>query len=514
MDSPILNSAQMRDAEEAAFARGVKVEALMDQAGAGIARAVRKFFPQPGKCIVFAGKGHNAGDALVAAARLERAGWKIDIRLAFPEDDCSELTRKKLQELRDVPDPVAADLWAARGADVASASASRFAQRNGYTIILDGLLGTGAKSLLREPIRAAAREINRLRREQNVFVFAVDLPTGLDGDSGETDPDCVVADFTITIGFAKHGLIADAALDFVGRLEVVPLPDLTLKDGAPNELLAGVHSLSSLLPRRKFGAYKNLFGRIGVVAGSKGFVGAALMTAHGALRAGAGLVEVFVPEEIHPIVAAGAPVEAMVKPVRSYRDLLDEKVDIWAVGPGLGKSSASEVLRLIECAEQPMVADADGLNIIAEKIDTLKHCRGPRLVTPHPGEMKRLFDPGKMSRAGTARNFCEQFPVTLLFKGSRTIVAERDRPLSFNTTGNPGMASGGMGDVLTGVCAGLLGRKLSLYDAARLGAWACGRAAEMAIFISGASEESLLASDVLDHLGAAFNELRNSNLHL
>ena len=508
MDSPILSSAQMRDAEEAAFARGVEVEALMDQAGAGIARAVRKFFPQPGRCIVFAGKGHNAGDALVAAARLERAGWKIDIRLAFPEENCSELTRKKLQKLRDAPGPVAAALWAARGVDVASASASRVAQRNGYTIILDGLLGTGAKSLLREPIRAAAREINRLRREQNAFVFAVDLPTGLDGDSGETDPDCVVADFTITIGFAKHGLIADAALDFVGRLEVVPLPDLTLKDGAPNELLAGVHSLSSLLPRRKFGAYKNLFGRIGVVAGSKGFVGAALMTAHGALRAGAGLVEVFVPEEIYPIVAAAAPVEAMVKPVRSYRDLLDEKVDIWAVGPGLGKSRASEVLRLIECAEQPMVADADGLNILAEKIDTLKHCRGPRVVTPHPGEMKRLFDPGKMSRAGTARNFCEQFPVTLLFKGSRTIVAERDRPLSFNTTGNPGMASGGMGDVLTGVCAGLLGRKLSLYDAARLGAWVCGRAAEMAIFISGASEESLLASDVLDHLGAAFNELR------
>jgi hydroxyethylthiazole kinase-like uncharacterized protein yjeF len=514
LDSPILSSAQMRDAEEAAFARGVEVEALMDQAGAGMARAVRKFFPQPGKCIVFAGKGHNAGDALVAAARLERAGWKIDIRLAFPEENGSELTRKKLQELRDVPGPVAATLWAARGADFASASASRFAQRNGYTIILDGLLGTGAKSLLREPIRAAAREINRVRREQNVFVFAVDLPTGLDGDSGESDPDCVVADFTITIGFAKHGLIADAALDFVGRLEVVPLPDLTLKDGAPNELLAGAHSLSSLLPRRKFSAYKNQFGRIGVVAGSKGFVGAALMTAHGALRAGAGLVEVFVPEEIYPIVAAAAPVEAMVKPVRSYRDLLDEKVDIWAVGPGLGKSSASEVLRLIECAEQPMVADADGLNILAEKIDTLKHCRGPRLVTPHPGEMKRLFDPGKMSRAGTARNFCEQFPVTLLFKGSRTIVAERDRPLSFNTTGNPGMASGGMGDVLTGVCAGLLGRKLSLYDAARLGAWVCGRAAEMAIFISGASEESLLASDVLDHLGDAFNELRNPNLYL
>src|SRR5207244_6022312 len=159
-----------------------------------------------------------------------------------------------------------------------------------------------------------------------------------------------------------------------------------------------------------------------------------------------------------------------------------------ALGPGLGTARATEILDLIKCAKQPMVVDADGLNVLAPKIDILKDCRGPRLLTPHPGEMERLFEVGKMSRAGIARNFCEQFPVTLLFKGSRTIVAEHDRPLSFNTTGNPGMASCGMGDILTGVCAGLLGQKLSLYDAARLGAWVGGRQAEMAICISGARE--------------------------
>jgi hydroxyethylthiazole kinase-like uncharacterized protein yjeF len=491
----------MRDVEEAAFGRGVEVEALMDQAGAGVARAVSKFFPHPGACIVFAGKGHNGGDALVAAERLRRDGWKIDIELPFPESECSELTRKKLQALRDE-----IDSWHRHPAD------ETWAGSPGPTIILDGLLGLGAKRLLREPIRAAARQINHLRQERNAFVFAVDLPTGLDGHSGEADPECVVADFTVTIGFAKHGLIADEALDFVGRLEVVPLPDLTLEETKQNELLAAAHSLRELLPRRKFSAYKNQFRRIGVVAGSKGFVGAALMTTQGALRAGAGLVEVYVPEEIYPIVAAAAPMEAMVKPVRSYRALLNEEIDLWALGPGLGKSHSSEILKLIERLEQPMVVDADGLNILSEKIDVLKHCRGPRLVTPHPGEMKRLWDSGKMSRAGAARNFCEQFPVTLLFKGSRTIVAERGRALSFNTTGNPGMASGGMGDVLTGVCAGLLGQNLSRYDAARLGAWLCGRAAEISIFNEHASEQSLLASDVLDHLGDAFNDLQNSSI--
>jgi ADP-dependent NAD(P)H-hydrate dehydratase / NAD(P)H-hydrate epimerase len=484
----------MRAAEEAAFARGIQVEALMDQAGAGVARAVRQFFPRPESCIVFAGKGHNGGDALVAAAHLKRNGWKIDVRVPFPEGDCSELTRKKLRALGEAE----------------RSNGSKSSNIGPHLIVLDGLLGIGAKSLLREPIRAAAREINRSRREQNAFVFAVDLPTGLDGNTGETDPeDSVIADFTVTIGFAKHGLIVDSALDFVGRIVVVPLPDLVPEEAVPNELAATPDSLSTLLPRRKFSSYKNQFGRIGVVAGSKGFVGAALMTTRGALRAGAGLVEVFVPEEIYDIVAAAAPTEAMVKPVRSYKNLLEEKIDIWAVGPGLGKSRAAEILNLIERAEQPMVIDADGLNILAEKVDLLKRCRGARLLTPHPGEMSRLFEIGKMSRAGVARNFCDQFPVTLLLKGSRTIVSERGKPLSYNTTGNPGMASGGMGDVLTGVCAGLLGQKLSLYDAARVGAWACGRAAEMSIFAGGASEESLLASDVLDRLGDAFNEIRN-----
>ncbi|PYK95115.1 MAG: hypothetical protein DME36_03135 [Verrucomicrobia bacterium] len=491
MDSPILNSAQMRHAEEAAFARGIEVETLMDEAGVGIARAVRKFFPHPGTCFVYAGKGHNGGDALVAAEHLKRAGWKIDLHLAYPESECGELTRKKLQTLHRHP---------AEGTRAGSPC---------HTIVLDGLLGLGADRLLREPIRAAAREINQLRHAHNAFVFAVDLPTGLDADSGEVDPeDCVIADFTITIGFAKHGLIVDPALDFVGRIEVVPLVDLAPEVTAPKELAGTAHSLSPLLPRRKFSAYKNQFGRIGIVAGSKGFVGAALMTTSGALRAGAGLVEVFVPEEIYPIVASAAPVEAMVKPVRSYRKLAEEKIDIWALGPGLGEAHPTEILDLIKGAEQPMVVDADGLNIVARKIDILKHCRGPRLLTPHPGEMERLFEVGKMSRAGTARNFCEQFPVTLLLKGSRTIVAERGRPLSFNTTGNPGMASGGMGDILTGVCAGLLGQGLSVYDAARLGAWVCGRAAEMSIFNGHANEQSLLATDVLERVGNAFKEMQ------
>ncbi len=525
MDLPVLTSAQMRAAEKAAFAKGVQVEALMNKAGAGVAQTVTKFFNKPGRCIVFAGKGHNAGDALFAAQCLATQGWKIEVRLAFKEADCSGLMRKKLSDLRNtksrVPD------WTDRtehdasvtilelfadAADQLSSSQEEIAVEAylgsaAPLIILDGLLGVGAKPPLREPIRAACRAINRLRTTEGAYVFAVDLPTGLDTDSGKTDRDCVVADFTVTIGYAKPGLLADDATNYVGRLELVPLDQLRPTGTKPKEIIASPPAFCGVLPRRKFNSYKNQFGRIGVVAGSKGFIGAALMASQGALRAGAGLVEVFVPEQIYQIVAEAAFMEAMVKPVASYRDLLKEKTDVWAVGPGLGKSRAAEILELIEKARQPMVLDADGLNIVSEKTSVLRHCKGERLLTPHPGEMKRLFPKEKNSRAKTATHFCSRFPVTLLLKGSRTIVAQRGRPLSYNTTGNPGMATGGMGDVLTGVCAGLLGQGLSLYDAARIGAWVCGRAAEIAIFNNAQSEQSLLPHDVLNHLGEAFREL-------
>jgi hydroxyethylthiazole kinase-like uncharacterized protein yjeF len=486
----------MRDAEGAAFARGVAVEGLMDAAGAGIATAVRRFFPRPGTCAVYAGKGHNGGDALVAAAHLQDLGWKIELHLASPEDDCSELTRRKAEELRTRSRNNAGRLGGATSP-------------HSHTIILDGLLGLGAKYLLREPIRSQAREINRRRLEENAFVFAIDLPTGMDSDTGETDPeDCVVADFTVTIGFAKHGLIVDEALEHVGRLEVVPLPDLPSPEFPPNELIASAHSLAALLPRRKFGAYKNQFGRVGIVAGSEGFLGAAILATQGALRGGAGLVNLFVPRELYTLVADLAPDEAMVKPVRSYKDLVEQNVDVWAVGPGLGSERAADILKFIDVTQQPVVIDADALNALAGKLQLLKRSPGPRLLTPHPGEMDRLVESGKMSRAGRARTFCEHFPVTLLLKGSRTVVCERGKPLSYNSTGNPGMATGGMGDVLTGVCAALAAQKLSLYDAARVGAWVCGRAGEIGVFHTKESEQSLLPRDVVQNLGRAYNELR------
>ena len=519
MESPVVTSAGMRAAEEAAFNRGVSAETLMAEAAAGIARTVVRFFPVPGRCILFAGKGNNAGDAFAAAKLLHDRGWQIEWRSFFADGELSELALEKLRSLRAALEgdasAVAAGLKASMEGDAPSSSGGARGDDRALpsrTVILDGLLGLGAKRPLRDPIRTACRQINQLRTEHNAFVFAIDLPTGLEGDSGATDEDCVIADVTVTIGCAKRGLVVDTALRHVGRLEVVELPGLAadLPSLAPAAVISTAASLRHLLPRRSFDAYKNQFGRVGVVAGSRGLTGAAVLCALGALRGGAGLLRVYVLEEIYAIVAGSAPPEAMVQPVADYGRLMEEPVDVWAVGPGLGRANAVEIRRLIEQSERPMVLDADGLNIVADDIAILQRCAGPRLLTPHPGEMKRLAPNAACSRGEIVGEFCERFPVTLLLKGSRTIVGERSRPHAFNTTGNPGMSTGGMGDVLTGVCAALLGQKLAPYDAARLAAWLCGRAAEIAIFDGGASEESLLPSDVLENLGAAFRDLHAS----
>ena len=492
----ILTCAEMKALEARAFADGVSPERLMEEAGAEIAAAVRQFFPHAGKCTVAFGKGHNGGDALVAARLLALRGWQIELRPAFPAAEWSPLTARKHRELRDERPESTAVVRLGKGQTL---------------IVLDGLLGIGGDGALREPIRGAAREINRLRAEESAHVFALDLPTGLGGDSGAADADCVVADFTLTVGFAKRGLLADAATRCVGRLAVLPLAELSARAGndSARETVATAREMSALLPRRHFDMHKGGCGRVGIVAGSAGLTGAAVMTAEACVHAGAGLVTLCVTPEIWPIVAGRIAPEVMVRAVASYREVLDARHVVLAIGPGLGTGRAEDVLELIGRAPQPMIADADALNILATRPDVLARSAGPRLLTPHPGEMARL-DPASAQRprAGTVADFTGRFPATLLLKGARTVIGERGRALSYNTTGNPGMATGGMGDVLTGVCAALAAQGLALHDAARLGAWLCGRAAELAVYSGAESEESLSATHVIGRLGDAFKNLR------
>ena len=475
----ILTAAQMVDAERAAFAAGESAEGLMEIAGRRLAEFVRQFHPRPGTCRVFAGKGHNGGDALVAARYLAEAGWRIEIEPVFSTQNLAPLTAKQLAALpTKTSDAPAYPL-----------------------VVLDGLLGIGSSGEPREPVASAIQRINALRREKAAWVLAADLPSAL-GHHG------VEADATLAMGFAKTSLLDDEATRFVGRLAIAPLPGVEAPPNADSAEVLAADNLRHLLPPRSFDTHKGTYGRVAILAGSQNYPGAARLCSAAAVHAGAGLVTLFCPPEISQVLSAAVIPEVMVSPIEDFADVPVDQFTAVAIGPGLGRERDEMVRDFVRHCAAPCAVDADALNAISESPGILKTCAGPRLLTPHPLEMERIFPRQNLSRRAWLEAFVGEFPVTLLLKGSRTLVGEAGSPTSFNSTGHPGMGSGGMGDVLTGVCAALLAQGKSPLEAAKLGAWVCGRSAEIALRDGGASQESLLASDVIDRLGAAFDDLR------
>jgi ADP-dependent NAD(P)H-hydrate dehydratase / NAD(P)H-hydrate epimerase len=486
----ILSSSETQNLERSAFEQGVQAESLMDYAGAGIAGAILRRQPLPGLCVVYLGKGNNAGDAIVAASLLAKAGWEIWTRCLALDADLQSLPKKKITGLN------------ALRIEKPLVTLPDYRSR----IVLDGLLGLGSRPELSTKLKVLTREINALRQNTGTIVYAVDFPTGL-GEEG-VDPDVVLADCTITIGFPKTALFRDDATNSVGRILVVDLEELTSR--GPKEPANGILSepgnLRHLSPRRAFDSHKGNYGRVGIAAGSRGFVGASILCAEAVARGGAGLINLYVPGDIYEFVVPKIMPEIMVKPMSDFRSILDDRLDALAIGPGVGASRQKEILDLVKLFPGPAVVDADALNALSVAIDQLHHSAGPRLLTPHPGEMSRLWRTSGKSRVQIVKEFTSEFPVALLLKGARTLVGQKGKPVAYNSSGSPGMATGGSGDVLTGVCGALLGRGLSCYDAGRFGAWLCGRAGELAA--NALSEESMLPSDLFLHFGQALRDLR------
>jgi len=483
---------QMQELEQRAFERGVSAADLMEEAGCGIAREVRRFFPQPGTLILYLGSGNNGGDALVAARELQKLGWQVLARLSGAIEKLKPLPRGHLDaftNLRVLEAPAKVD------------------ELVRPIVQLDGLLGIGAVGEMRADIRALAAEMDALHQEAHAFTVAMDIPSGLNGDTGEPSPDCVIADLTVTVACGKAGLVVDAATPFVGRLAVVPLRDLKAEDDHSPQLLTP-ELVRSFLPRRSFEFHKGQAGRVGIIAGSRGFIGAAMLACGGALRAGAGMVTLLVKEEVYPLLAARVPPEVMVKLVKDYREMLEMNLDALAIGPGLGFEYEDEILNVIQYAAVPAVVDADAITMVARaEVPVFLTSTPPRLLTPHPGEMARLAgDCDAHPRISQAELWAMAHPGnTLLLKGARTVISTEGPPTYFNTTGHPGMATGGMGDVLTGVCAAFAGQGLDLHRAAGLGAWSCGRAAQIAALSM--VQNSVLPTDVIQCLGQALREL-------
>jgi NAD(P)H-hydrate epimerase len=483
----------MRAVEEAAFRGGVVAEELMEKVGARMAAELRRRFPRPGVAVGFIGKGNNGGDALVVLRHLAAAGWEIALRCGYPEIDLGVLPRRMLRRLGPL---ACAERVAAPGVRP--------------LLVLDGLLGIGGSGGLRAPLAELAGEINELGGRGG-YVVALDLPSGIDADTGECPPGSVRADLTLTVGLVKVGLLDERAVSNVGRLGLIALDELPLAAATGERSLICPEELAGVLGRRDFDFHKGLAGRLAIVAGSAGLEGAAALAATGGVRGGAGLVSLFFTGGSASLLARSLPVEVMVRGTRDAERILASKPDALALGPGFGDDpdECAGLLRLLEMAAVPVVLDADGLTAVARhgRHDLL---RANVVVTPHPGEMRRLLaDADGLGREATVRRFVAAHRCVLLYKGARTLVAQRGTGIWHNPTGTPGMAGGGQGDLLTGVIGALLAQGLAPFDGARLGAWLCGRAAERAEELDGESHETLTATATAARLAAAFNDWRS-----
>jgi len=491
--------AEMRVLEARAAEHGWSEDRLLTLAGQRLGHALAAFFPTPGTLIAYLGKGHNAGDAIVAMRVMEQVyGWHIAARAAWPLANWAALTRAKWLEsppvtlLECLPD------W-------------RTLRRP--LVLLDGLIGIGTTGALREPLASLAREMAWLRGHAGARVAAVDLPSGVDPDTGEGADGAVTADVTFMIGAAKCGLLTATTAVATGALVVIPVEPLSPSPGGDLRLICPAAMDAGKAPR-PFDFHKGMAGRVQLLAGSADYTGAAVLAASGALRGGAGLIVLHAPATAAPVIAAKCPCEIIVRACKHPLELLENSPDALVIGPGLGTLSgafADGLLELLGSSTLPTVLDADALNFLAQRgrLDLLK---SNHVLTPHPGEFRRLApDLADLPREAAARQFVARHPATLLLKGCRTLVTRHGEPLWCNSTGSPAMATGGQGDVLAGVLGALLAASTPAVPAAALAAWLCGRAAELALTERGTSEQSLAPSDVLAHLGAAFNDWRDGS---
>lgn len=480
----ITSAADIRAAEQALFASGSVtsaelMDAVIDRLWTAWNREPLTAGLKPQRVVVYAGKGNNAGDALGLAARF---GCPVTLRAVCGVEELSEDSRRELFRITAAIDTAVPE------------------PQHGL-LIIDGLLGSGAKGELRPVYAELVREMNRLREQSpRSLLLAIDIPTGLNADNGRGGAHVVQADITAVIGCVKPGMLADGAEDAVGRLLCIPLPEVKLSPCTDAQVLCS-ESMRFCLPRRPYSCFKNRVGRVGIIAGSRGMLGAAQLCAEAAVAAGAGLVSLYCPEDVYPILAARVTPEVMVLPLIPSLMLLAQSVQAWVIGPGIGhqnRAAAENLQELVNLATCPVVLDADALNTAAERGWRF---RSNHILTPHPGEMRRLDSRPAVRRKDIVKRFLEKEDCTLLLKGARSIIADRNSML-YNTSGGPFMANGGQGDVLAGVIGALAAQGLTPLRAAALGAYACGRAAEHARAQRG-YPPAIRAGEVIAHLPEA-----------
>ncbi len=490
----LYNCEQVRALDRCAIEEhGIPGFTLMKRAGRACLTQLRRRWPEARRLIVLCGSGNNAGDGYViaGAARTQLLRVKLlqlgdPARLAPTAAQAREWAiRRGVQPLAELPD----DLDPKRD------------------VIVDALLGIGISGELRPEYLARVRWINGA----GVPVCAVDIPSGLCGDSGRVLGAAVRADLTVTFIGRKRGLYTGAGPAHCGEIRFSDLgvPAEVYRDQPDTVRLLGRSAASRWLQPRARDAHKGHFGHVLVVGGDHGMGGAAALAAEAALRTGAGLVSVATRTANHAAILARRP-ECMVHAVESGQDLQPvlERCSVLVLGPGLGRGAwATQMLQQALAAGLPMVVDADALNLLAG-LPAYLPLRVPAVITPHPGEAARLLGctsaAVQADRFGAVQRLIERTGVTVVLKGSGTLVADAEgRRVHVCRAGNPGMASGGMGDALSGILGGLLAQSVPLPAAARLGVWLHAQAADRAAARRG--ERGLLASDLFGPLAELLN---------
>jgi len=491
---------------------GIPGLTLMENAGRACVNEILSEFGQNGCAVVMAGRGNNGGDGYVIARLLDNKGWSVKVIILADREQIAGDAAINLEKL-----PAEMTNCCTKEGELSTLYKEEIFQAD---VLVDALLGTGLSSDVSGVYLEAIDLINASGRP----VFSVDIPSGIHGTTGMVQGKAVRANTTVTFAFAKLGHVLFPGADYTGRL-------VTADIDIPTEVMQRAHgydflnadTIQPMLHSRDRVSHKGHFGHCLIIAGSTGKTGAAALSANSAVRTGSGLVTLAVAESIHRILEIKTT-EVMTSPLpdsgsghltgssfSAIEELLVGK-DALAIGPGIGRhpETCALVQKLVETVELPLVIDADGLNALAEEITALKRKKSKQLVlTPHPGEMARLLGTSvpdvEANRISVAQDFARDYGVYLVLKGARTIIATPDGTASINGSGNPGMATGGMGDVLTGIIVSLLGQGYPVGEACRLGVFIHGYAADMVAEEKG--EIGITATDVQEQLPYAFHRL-------
>ena len=511
----VVTSEQMREIDRLTIQKyGTPSLTLMERAGAGVVKAILDRFAEPASrgVLVVSGKGNNGGDGFVVGRLLREQGLSCDIALLANRNEISVDSAHNLEAYLTAGGKVVdidPDCLALLKDSIA-----------GKRLLVDAILGTGTKNEIRGIYADAIREMNGSK----LPIVAIDIPSGLDADKGTPLGVCIQAAMTVALAYPKLGQVIHPAVGYVGELVVadIGIAPSAVTEVAPSAELLTLEQVSPLVPVRKPDSHKGTYGHVVVIAGSRGKTGAAILASRACMRAGAGLTTLAAPRSLNNVFAS-ATVEVMTDPLRDtaeeeiesltddeWRRLLERKT-VAVFGPGIGVTDCTRnnLRWLLRHLSIPWVIDADGLNNLALDIDRLRQARTAPILTPHPGEMGRLIGKDTLTvnedRIGVARAFATKHRCYVVLKGARTVLATPAGKTSINPTGNPGMASGGMGDVLAGILAALLAQGLSSEEAMKLAVYLHGFVADRI-----AAERGMLgmiASDVIEGLPAGYRSL-------